>query len=146
MYTEIGQVSAATVTELQNILFEVTRWERHISDITDHQASICTEQCEALEDLVELWPIDSWHCLSFLRLGPGGKLYRHHDDGFGYHIPVETNNNAISMSYENGLRKEQHLQVGKLYHVDRSIEHESLNDGDTDRTHLIVLLKESSND
>jgi len=146
MYAEIGQISAATVTDLRNILLAVERWEHHVSDITDHQASICTEQCQAIEELVALWPVDSWHCLSFLRLGPGGKLYRHHDDGFGFHIPVETNNQAMSISYENGVRKEQHLEVGKLYHVDRSLEHESLNDGVTDRTHLIVLLKEFNSD
>ncbi len=144
MYQEIGQVSAATVTELRQLVLEMDwwkRWEHHISDITDHQASNCTEQCQTLEELVALWPVDSWHCLSFLRLRPEGKLYRHHDDGFGFHIPVETNKHAVSISYENGLRKEQHLEVGKLYHVDRSIEHESFNDGATDRTHLIVLLK-----
>ena len=149
MYTEIGQISEATIAALRDILLEITwwkRWEHHVSHITDHQASICTEQCQAIEELVELWPVDNWHCLSFLRLGPGGKLYRHHDDGFGYHIPVETNEDAVSLSYENGVKKEQHLEVGKLYYVDRSIEHESLNNGSTDRTNLIVLLKESNNE
>ena len=146
MYQEIGQISDATIFALQEIVDEVPHWEHHVSDITDHQAAPCTEQCQAIEELRALWPVDSWDQLSFMRLGPAGKLYRHHDNGFGFHIPIETNGDCISLSYENGVTKEQHLEVGKLYHVDRSIAHESRNDGDTDRTHLIVLLKESNND
>jgi hypothetical protein len=141
MYTEIGQVSEATIAELKTILDEVARWEHHISKVTDHQAAVCIEQCKTVAGLVDLWPVDTWSSMTFLRLGPGGKLYRHADDGFGFHIPVETNPAAVSLSFENGARAEQHLEVGKLYHVDRSIEHESFNDGETDRTHLIILLK-----
>jgi hypothetical protein len=142
MYTEIGHVSDATVAALQGIVDAVPRWETHESETTSHQASPCTEQVQAVTELVRQWPIDTWQGMSFMRLRPGGNLYRHADVGFGYHIPVETNVDAVSVTYPDGVESRQHLEVGKLYHVDRSIEHESFNDGDSNRTHLIVLLKD----
>jgi len=145
MYTEIGEVSAVTMSQLKGILDAVSKWETHVSDKTSHQAAICKEQAEDVDEIVARWPVDSWQQLLFLRLRPGGKLYRHHDNGFGFHIPVETNKDVVSLSFENGIRKEHHLQVGKIYHTDRSIEHQSFNNGKTSRTHLIVLLKEQDN-
>jgi len=142
MYSEIGQVSETTVSELRTILSRAT-WEEHISDVTCHQASICKKEVQDVDEIVERWPVNTWDQLLFLRLKSGGKLYRHADNGYGFHIPVETNDDVVSLSYENGCCKEYHLEVGKIYHTDRSIEHESFNKGDTDRTHLIVILKES---
>ena len=141
MYTEIGKVSEATIAELKTILTEIS-WEEHISEVTDHHAASCIDQVKSVAGIVEQWPVDTWAALTFLRLTPGGKLYRHHDDGFGYHVPVETNPAVVSLSFENGVRKAHHLEVGKIYSVDRSIEHESFNDGDTNRTHLIILLRD----
>ena len=140
MYQEIGKVSEATISDLRGILNAAT-WEEHISDVTDHQAAPCTEQVQAVDEIAGIWPIDTWHHMLFLKLRPGGKLYRHADDGFGFLIPVETNEDAVSLSYQNGARHEHHLEIGRIYHVDRSIEHESFNNGETNRTHLIVLLK-----
>jgi len=142
MYQEIGQVSQVTISELRNMLDEL-KWEEHISDKTFHQAAICKEQVEDVNEIVARWPIDTWHQLLFMRLKPGGKLYRHADDGWGYHIPVESNVGAMSSTFKDSIEVKQHLEVGKIYSVDRSIEHESFNNGDTDRTHLIVILKEA---
>lgn len=143
MYQEIGHISQDAVLQLRDILSDA-KWEEHISDVTSHQAAPCSEQLQAVDEIVDRWPINTWHQLLFLRLKPGGKLYRHADEGFGFHIPVETNKDAVSVSYENGISKEKHLEVGKIYHVDRSLEHESFNNGDTDRTHLIILLNNDS--
>lgn len=141
MYQEIGKVSAATVLQLKSIINDV-KWEYHASDVTNHHAASCREQVLAVDELTWLWPIATWDKLTLLRLpSDRGKLYRHADQGFGFHIPVETNKNAISMTYPDGISKAQHLEVGKIYEVDRSIEHESYNTGKTDRTHLIVILK-----
>ncbi len=140
MYTEIGQVSEVTVSELRDMLGSI-RWEVVISKVTHHQAAPCGEQLKTVREIVDRWSIDTWNVPIFLRLGPGGNLYRHSDEGFGYHVPVETNERAVSVIYANGIKKEQHLEVGKVYSIDRSIEHESFNNGETDRTHLIMLLK-----
>ena len=140
MYTAIGQVTDKTVSELRLILNTLT-WEHHVSDKTDHQAAPCDKQVQAVDEIVARWPVSTWDRLSFFRLKPGGKLYRHADEGYGFHIPVETNRRAVCTTYENGFAADQNLELGKIYSVDRSIDHAAANYGKTDRTHLIVLLK-----
>jgi len=142
MYEEIGQVSKTTVVQLKKLL-DSSPWEIHVSDATEHHAFSCLYSIRRVKEIVAKWPIDTWEGMTFLRLPPKGKLYRHHDEGYGYHIPVETNEDAITMTYKNGAQNKQHLEVGKIYKIDRSLEHESFNNGDSDRTHLIVLLKET---
>ncbi len=145
MYKEIGQVTDETVSQLRGMLGKL-KWEKHVSKVTLHEAAPCNKQAKKVDEIVACWPVDTWHQLLFLRLRPGGKLYRHHDsEGYGFHIPVETNEDCVSLTYENDIPEEQHLDLGKIYLVDRSIEHESFNRGDTDRTHLIVILKDSGN-
>ncbi len=140
MYVEIGKVSDATISQLKNMVDNAT-WEHHVSDVTDHQAAVCKKQVQAVDEITARWPVDTWQQLLFLRLRPNGKLYRHADEGFGFNIPVETNDYSVSLTYPSGISKAQHLEVGTIYRVDRSIEHESYNTGETDRTHLIVLLQ-----
>ena len=146
MYEEIGAVSEQTISQLRDILDGDLRWESHISDITNHQAVACLTEMKTVEGITDRWPIDTWDGLTLMRLPPGGKLYRHRDEGYGYHIPIETNWQCVCSTYENGLPLHQHLDVGKLYRVDRSIEHEAFNNGKSNRTHLIVLLRESDNE
>jgi len=139
MYKEIGQVSKTTVNQLIRLLLNA-QWECHISDITDHHAASCVEQVKKIKGLISHWQADTINKATLLRLPPGGKLYRHHDTGIGYTIPIETNEHCVSLSY-NGTKKESHLEVGKIYYTNRAIEHESFNNGETNRTHLIVMLK-----
>lgn len=127
MYKEIGTVPEKTIATLRGLLKNV-RWETHESDVTWHQAA----PCEVPDELRSLGTQGT-----FIRLPPGGNLYRHTDPGEGHMIPIETNDDCLSLSYRDGKR-EQHLEVGKLYHCDRTVEHESLNNGETNRTHLVI--------
>ncbi len=145
MYKEIGKISKITIEDLKKCLKDAP-WEIHINDVTDHHAFGCMELVKGVKGIVDRWPIDTWEQIIFLRLPPGGKLYRHHDEGFGYHIPVETNKSCLSLSYVNGTKTEDRLELGTIYLTDRSVEHESFNNGKTDRTHLIVMLKEYSDE
>lgn len=76
----------------------------------------------------------------FLRLPPGAQVHRHVDAGDveTWHLPVTTNERAFSCWTENGQVRRLHLEVGMLYALDRTVEHWAVNDGDTERTHLIV--------
>ncbi len=141
MYTEVGKISKTTIEDLKKCLIDAP-WEIHVSDVTEHHAFGCMDRVKKVKGIVDRWPIDNWEQIIFLRLPAGGKLYRHADEGFGYHIPIETNKDCVSLSYANGIKKEEHLGLGKIYLTDRSIEHESSNNGKTDRTHMIVMLKE----
>jgi len=71
----------------------------------------------------------------FLKIPPGGKVHRHTDNpSVRYVIPVETNPKAITTV--DG--KDHHLEVGRVYQVDTTLEHRSANNGTTDRIHLLV--------
>lgn len=143
MYTEIGEISKQTVGELLSILPNL-KWEIHVSDETDHHAANGTQVCRSVQGLADLWPLETWVQLTFIRLPPHGKLHRHTDWGYGWMLPLETNDDVVSVSYRDGIRRDQHLEVGKVYHCDRTLSHESFNDGDTNRTHLVVVTEEAN--
>jgi hypothetical protein len=75
-----------------------------------------------------------------LRLPPGGRLHRHKDAGDveTYHVVLETNPQALNWWADETGEHSQHLQAGKLYRVNRLLEHWATNDGATPRTHLLL--------
>jgi oxalate decarboxylase/phosphoglucose isomerase-like protein (cupin superfamily) len=72
----------------------------------------------------------------FLRLAPGGKVHPHVDTcrARTTHFCVESNARCVMVFGGVEIR----LQPGESCNVDRSVEHWSRNDGDTDRVHLLV--------
>lgn len=72
----------------------------------------------------------------FLRLPPGGYISKHVDanDCETDHIVMQTN--MACVNYWDG--GEAHMEQGKRYTVDRGIPHWAVNNGDTDRVHLLV--------
>ena len=143
MYTEIGSVSAETLSALKALLPQ-TKWqvfEGRPGQVHQMSAKGCVEDARQIPELVERWPGEWKQCI-FLKLQPGDHLFRHADTGFGYHIPIETSPEALSMTYDENGCNEQHLEVGQIYHIDRSIEHESFNAGSTDRVHFLLMLEE----
>lgn len=76
----------------------------------------------------------------FLKIPPGGRVHKHTDTPRPtetYHIPIQTNEKAVNYMF-HPKRTAYHLEVGKIYWVDRNIEHESVNNGLTDRIHLLI--------
>lgn len=76
----------------------------------------------------------------FLKIPPGGKVHKHVDTQRPtetYHIPIQTNDESICYMYEP-KKTGYHLEVGKVYWVNRYIPHESVNNGKTDRIHLLL--------
>jgi len=74
-----------------------------------------------------------------LKIPPRGNVHRHKDtqrEHKTYHLPLETNEFCVNYTYNPDT--EEHLEVGKLYEIDRLVEHESWNLGKTDRIHLIL--------
>ena len=79
----------------------------------------------------------------FLKIPAKGKVHRHTDTKRTentYHVPITTNDKCFSYTYNPDTKT--HLKVGKLYSIDRQIEHESVNNGDSDRIHLILETNE----
>lgn len=80
----------------------------------------------------------------FIKMTPGAQVHRHQDppEVINYfdtdHIVVSTNDKAFICWEDNGV-KSQHLELGKRYRIrDRGLLHWAVNDGDTDRVHLLI--------
>lgn len=82
----------------------------------------------------------------FIKMTPGSDVYRHRDPpgvvDFYYtdHVVCSTNDRAfICWQDESGADRQVHLDLGKRYRiVDRGVMHWAVNEGDTDRIHLLI--------
>lgn len=79
----------------------------------------------------------------FLKIPPGGQVHRHTDTARPYktfHVPIQTNSDCWNATYNPDTHN--HLEVGKVYEINRQIEHASFNMGTTDRIHLLIEATE----
>jgi hypothetical protein len=76
----------------------------------------------------------------FISIPAGGQLHRHVDAGdvISYHVVIQTNEQAENFWLEDGKEHVMHMEAGKMYRVDRTLEHWAVNGGDSDRVHLIL--------
>lgn len=81
----------------------------------------------------------------FIKMVPGSNVYRHRDPPgvvdyfYTDHIVCSTNDYALICWEYEGVERSQHLGLGKRYRiVDRGVLHWAVNDGDTDRVHLLI--------
>ena len=135
MYERVGSVSAEAVKCLQDIS-QHSIW-KIVSD-TEKNFRTCYIEPD-IPELRQRWP--NIHSAFLLRIPPGGKVHKHIDADHvwnTYHIVVYTNDDCIS--FADG--KPHHLEVGGIYSIDRSVEHYSVNDGKTDRVHLLMEVYE----
>lgn len=78
-----------------------------------------------------------------IKLPPNGFIPKHSDNGGRkegikvYHAVLQTNDKCINISYVNPIQK-IHLPVNTLWLFDTWPEHESFNNGKTDRIHLVI--------
>lgn len=89
----------------------------------------------------------------FIKMEPGTHVYRHRDprevvDNFDTdHIVVSTNDQSF-ICWEDPRTKEAcqvHLKLGHRYRIlDRGVLHWAVNNGDTDRVHLLIEYPISS--
>lgn len=124
MYKLIGPVSEKEIKKY-NKLLKSAKWKHVLSEDRDFYTS-----------MVE---IEGANIAFLLKIPPSGKVHRHTDTPRKertYHIPLITNDKCISYTYNPNT--ETHLKVGFEYEINRQIEHESVNNGETDRIHLII--------
>lgn len=81
----------------------------------------------------------------FIRMEPGARVHRHRDppgvvDFYDTdHIVLSTNDRAFICWEDEAGDHAVHLDHGKRYRiVDRGVMHWAVNDGDTDRIHLLI--------
>jgi hypothetical protein len=135
MYTEVGTVDDETIVILEELL-EEAEWHHWDQDKDYHTFHIKPD------DVDEIIPVLA-PCFQqfFIKMEPGGYVHRHVDarKGVTYHVPVSTNKDCYCFMFpENEPAHGYHLEVGKIYEVDRDVPHSSQNNGDSDRIHLLV--------
>lgn len=133
MYTETGRVEEAVLAGLRAMLVGA-EW-----DYSNPQGDFGVWRPEP-GVIHRLFPQSRDNRDSFfLCIHPGGHVHRHRDSVKPYqtyHVPVLTNERSICWSDD----KPYVLEVGKIYHVDRTLLHWSTNDGETDRVHLLLAI------
>lgn len=106
---------------------------------TDLVASI---DREVNNELADRWAVDRWIRAWFVNIPSQGFLHRHNDEGKSdyrrYHIPIQTNELAISTLYDDEGEHPLHLELGGIYSFNYNLDHSAVNPGPTDRIHLIV--------
>lgn len=133
MYKEVGTVPKKAIDKLKKIL-EGAEWKDNFSE----GGGVETNRN------FKTWTYDLFGATNrsfFLNIPAGGCVHRHKDavrEGTTYHIPVYTNDKSECWMYPDGREEVYHLEVGKIYEVDRQIEHDSRNLGETDRIHLLL--------
>jgi len=128
-YDLVGDVSEELLLELKGML-KTAVWKQ-VKDDEKHFYTFFPDI-----EVGEISPLGKVERAFFLKIPPGGMVHKHTDGKVGgtFHIPVKTNGKAICYM----LDKPYKLKVGKVYSVNRQVEHHSTNDGKTDRIHLIV--------
>jgi aspartyl/asparaginyl beta-hydroxylase (cupin superfamily) len=99
-------------------------------------------------ELTDRWPVDIWQSAFFLRLGPGGNIHKHVDEAHPwntYHIVLLNNDQCINRVWQGARQHDFCLQPGGIYRIDRSIPHESFNNGDSERIHLLMEVRDAQN-
>ena len=114
MYSLVGRIDEA---DRLRRLDQPRDWKHKIGEKSDYWASV----------------IDGHRM--FIKLCPGGRLHAHTDDAEPKtHVVLQTNPQAMSRSGSTVTALEQ----GGIYTMDPKIEHESWNNGTTDRIHYIL--------
>lgn len=75
-----------------------------------------------------------------LRLQPGAAIHPHKDTGDveTLHFVLQTNDDCRNFWLDAEGEHSIHMEQGKVYRVNRKLEHWAVNNGTTDRVHLLV--------
>lgn len=148
-YEPIGKISSHAVEELLGIM-DQANWQKSAGKKTDYLAWTAAREAvncidaAAFKELTDLWPEDRWNEPWFVKVPPHGYLHRHSDGGtktVRHHIPISTNPQCTSFLHDDEGDHEFHLTVGTVYQIDYSIEHSAVNEGETDRIHMIIDIR-----
>lgn len=104
------------------------------------------DELEQLSELTDRWPVDIWQGHRFVKIDPGGYIHRHADGKeaywSSYHLVLLTNDQAISSMYDDDGEHQFNLEVGGIYCIDRTCDHGSINNGGTERLHLLMEVRD----
>jgi len=131
MYEKTGTINKKTHDRLKSIAKAAT-WKVVKGSGRDYETSFC--------DVKDLFEWDNVQSFFFLKIPPGGKVHRHIDTcrpWSTYHVVVQTNPKAISYFCDDDGEYQFKGALKGIYKIDRQVEHWSVNDGKSDRIHLL---------
>ncbi|NOR58971.1 MAG: aspartyl/asparaginyl beta-hydroxylase domain-containing protein [Sulfurimonas sp.] len=98
------------------------------------------KKCTYIQDVINHFQTKV-EAVRFMKLGANSSIKEHRDVGSCYedglvriHIPI-TSNNKVVFTLDT---KETQMQTGHCYYIDADIPHSVVNNGDTDRVHLLI--------
>jgi hypothetical protein len=149
-YDQIGEVSnefrAQAIVIARKI--EMERWQVSKGANTCYAATFEGQaDLQKLSELTDRWSVDIWQSAFFLKLEPSDFIHRHVDEPHpwnSYHIVLLTNDDCINSMYdEDGTEHRFNLEPGGIYYVERTTEHGSVNNGDSERLHLLMEVHDA---
>lgn len=147
-YAKVGEVGEPFLSRAIAIAGNV-KWTPHKGENTNYDTSFDGQEAFKREpELNERWAVDIWKSAFLLRLEPGGWIHKHSDRGnlwSTYHIVLLTNDDCINTIWQGTLQHDFRLKAGGIYRVDRTNPHESVNNGATERIHLLMEVRDAQN-
>jgi hypothetical protein len=90
--------------------------------------------------LIDIYSEKALRQLLVSRHGPGGQVHTHTDGSYKkLHIPMITNDNAYFIFGNKGERR-YNMIPGKVYMINPSVPHGTINLGNTDRVHILSRI------
>ena len=124
--------------------------QEHINEEFSMQDTDLREKLFPVEELISLFP-SNIHRIRLMRLSPnGGELERHTDqvdpdtgvkngNVMRFHFPLVTNDDVLFTTWQvDGTKKTIHMKEGECWYLDTRKPHQAINNGKTDRIHLVV--------
>lgn len=130
MYKYSHKITAAEVSELLSIALN-SKWEINKGPEVDYSTAQYGENAK------------------FIKIPAKGWIKRHSDNGGRpegtktFHTVLCTNDQCLNISYGKETQK-IHMPVGTVWEFDTWPEHESFNNGNTDRIHLVTDVYDKS--
>ncbi len=148
-YEKVGQISPELCAKAAAIAHNSELWHSCIRpDFCVYAVTMeGREELEQLTELTDLWPADLWQGFRFVKIEPGGYIHRHKDGNeaywHSYHLVLLTNDEAISFMYDEDGEHAFNLEAGGIYQIDRTCEHGSVNNGQSERLHLLMEVRDA---
>lgn len=128
------------------------KWKSaHAHEVYQLQNTSLYDEFPEVHILLNEFGDTNFHRIRFMRLAPGGgELTRHTDqvdpDSGGcvgnvgrFHLPISTNPDVKFFAWNtNGYELEEHMKEGEWWFLDTRKPHRVINNGKTDRIHLVV--------
>lgn len=140
MYKRVGKVPKEVTQQIKEVAESVI-WKKAVHGY--FLGTVFESELRHIKFLRETFGDQPWVQQFFLKIPPGGSIHRHVDrrqpENVTFHIPIQTNKKSKCLMHNPD--EEFSLMTGSFYWVDRTREHSSVNEGDTDRIHLLIEVE-----